>query len=478
MEDPTGSGSNENKDNVFVNSLHASKCCEEMAKFWRKSQLCDVNLIVLDHLGTPTACVPAHKVVLASSIPFFAAMFGIRMKESSETEVSLHGYDSSAVKCLVEYAYTGKVEINQYNAQHVLVTADKFTLPNLVSFCAKFIERETVVSNCLSVREFAHHQNLADLHKYAEDFVIQNFSSVSKEEEFLQLPVKEVIELVKSDDILVGSEEDVYNAVTNWIRHDISTRKEHADELYDYVRFPITSKRFLDETVPKNELLLTEKISVYLKDAFEYHLNPAAIIFSNPKKTQPRRSVQGIICLVGGVSDSGDTLNSFTLYNSHEKEWKEGPVMNFRRSRLGVAILQGELYAIGGYDLGYSLTLCEKFSPSENRWKEISPLNSARRSLAVVPVGNGLFAMGGYTGSVHLQSVEIYNPSNDEWVAGPPLLEPRSELSAVYQDQFVYAIGGSNSKGDLRSVERFDLMNRKWECITSMNAPRSGGGKI
>ena len=463
---------------VFVNAGHSAKCCKQMVEFWKKSQFCDVNLIIINNYGTPTACVAAHRVVIASSIPFFAVMFGIQMKNSEvDREVSLHGYESTAVKAIIEYAYTGKLEITDLNVQDILVTAKRFTLPDIVSFCIDFMSKELSPSNSLGIREFSKTQDLVDLHKSAKEYVVQNFSSVSKEEEFLCLPVEQVVELVKSDDIVVNSEEDVYNAVTKWLEHDLDARSKHADDLYDHVRFPITSQRFLETVASKNKLLLsTDKGKVYLKDGFEYHENPAAIIFSNPKKTNPRRSVQGIICVVGGESNSNTTLNSFTLCNPHEEEWREGPPMKYKRSRLAVAIVQGELYAIGGYDLGYSLTLCEKYSAADNRWEEIAPLNNARSNLAAIPVGRRLLAIGGYTGSVHLQSVELYDPSTDEWTSGPPMLEPRSELSAVYLNQYVYAICGRNSKGDLRSVERFDLLNKKWEFISSLNSPRTGGG--
>ena len=464
---------------IFTNDDHNNKCCKQMVNFWKRSQFCDINLVVINTHGTPTACVAAHRVVIASAIPFFAVMLGIQMKDNEEKEVSLHGYESTTVKSLIEYAYTGSLEITTSNVQSVLVTAMRFTLPDIVSFCVDFMTTDIRPSNCISIREFSETNTLIDLHKLAQEYVIKNFSSISKEEEFLHLPLTKVVELVKSEEILVDSEEDVYNAVTKWIHHDLDTRTDHADDLYDYVRFPITSSRFLETIASKNKLLSSsDKGKVYLKDGFEYHENPAAIIFSTPNKTHPRNSVQGIICLVGGETDSSTCVNSFSLFNPHEDEWKAGPGMNYKRSRLAVAIVQGELYAIGGYDLGYSLTLCEKYSAVNNCWKEITPLSSARCSLAVVPIGNRLFAIGGYSGSVHLHSVEVYNPTNDEWTSGPPMIEPRSELSAIYLDQYVYAIGGCNSKGDLRSVERFDLMNKKWEFITSMNSPRTGAGNI
>ena len=466
------------QDDLYVEKDHSTKCFGEMAQLWYNKQFCDVHLLVTDRLDAPKTAVLAHKIVLAAAVPYFKAMFDSQMKETEEKEIVLHDHTALAVKILVEYCYTGKVKITPQTAQDLLVTADKFGLSNIAQFCAKYMGEQLCPSNCLGLREFAFQQNLTELYEKASSYVIQNFTAVSKEEEFIQLPLEKVKKLVQSDDIRVESEEDVYHAVTLWIYQDSDHRGEHADQLYDHIRFPLMPQRFLDNIANKNPYLQSTRGHVYLKDAHEYYKNPGVTIFSNPKKTQPRRSVQGVICVVGGVDDGGTSLDSVTLYNPHEQEWKEGPRMRYRRSRLGVALFHGELYAVGGYDLGYSLTTCEKYSPRENEWKPIADLSTARRSLALVPVGGRLFAIGGFTGAVYLKSVEVYNPNTDEWSPGPPMLEARSELAAVFLDQRIYAIGGMNSSGHLKSVEVFDFLNKKWSAVATMVIPRTGAGTM
>jgi N-acetylneuraminic acid mutarotase len=459
---------------TYVEENHSNKCFKEMVHLWYNKQFCDVHLMVVDLFETPTTAILAHRIVLAAVIPYFRAMFDSNMKETDQNEVVLHDHNPSTVKTLVEYAYTGKLRVTPETSQDILIAADKFGLQDIVDFCAQHICKQLAPLNCLGIREFAHQQNLTDLYDASSSYVIQNFSAVSREQEFMQLPLDKVEELVQSDDIRVDAEEDVYYAVTEWLNTDTEGREEHADVLYDHVRFPLTPQNFLDNVASKNPYLQTPKGQVYLKDAYEYFENPGVTIFSNPKKTQPRRSVQGIICVVGGVDDGGSTLNQVALYNPHEQVWNEGVKMRYCRSRLGVAMLQGELYAVGGYDLGYSLTTCEKYSPKENRWKPVTDLSSPRRNLALVAVGNQLFAMGGYTGSVYLKSVEIYNPKTDQWSSGPPMLTARSELAAVYLDHRVYAIGGTNSNGHLKSVEIFDCINKRWQSLPDMVSPRTG----
>lgn len=41
--------------------------------------------------------------------------------------------------------------------------------------------------------------------------------------------------------------------------------------------------------------------------------------------------------------------------------------MNYRRSALGAAVLNGRIYVCGGYDGASSLRTCEVYNPEQNR---------------------------------------------------------------------------------------------------------------
>lgn len=46
-------------------------------------------------------------------------------------------------------------------------------------------------------------------------------------EEFQLLPVNQLIDIVSSDELNVRTEEQVYNAVMLWVRHNIPERRPH-----------------------------------------------------------------------------------------------------------------------------------------------------------------------------------------------------------------------------------------------------------
>ena len=463
---------------VFCEENHYQNCCVQVEKLWRDRTLCDVNLIVEDDEGKPKLSISAHKVILAANVPYFRAMFTSGLQESTQQEVCLRGVDEAGLKGIVSFLYSGKLEITESNVQGVLSVSAMFDLPSVVGACARFMLKHLSPSNCLGIREFARMFNLNDLNAAANKFAMQNFANVSKADEFLSLSLDEVETYVKSDKINVNSEEDVYVAVTHWIQHDTETRQQYVERLYNHVRFPILELNLLKAIVLENTLISScNAVQIIVQDALEYHENPASsILFSNPKKTQPRSSVMGVICLVGGAGDAGESLNSVTFFNPHENQWRCGPKMIQHRSRLAVALFKGELYAIGGADINDSLATVEKYSPISNAWSEVASLNVRRRSCAAIVTRFGIYVLGGYNGSVFLRSVELYNSELDEWTYQPAMLEARSDGCAVFFDQRIYAIGGSNSTTQLRSVERFDLINRKWERMADMYAPRANAG--
>lgn len=95
--------------------------------------------------------------------------------------------------------------------------------------------------------------------------------------------------------------------------------------------------------------------------------------------------------------------------------------MQTKRCRLGVATLNGQLYAVGGYDGNVFLKTVECFDPSTNKWTYVRPLNKKRSRVAVAATYGKLFAIGGYDGVTNLKSVEMYDPESDTWTMVAPM---------------------------------------------------------
>lgn len=59
--------------------------------------------------------------------------------------------------------------------------------------------------------------------------------------------------------------------------------------------------------------------------------------------------------------------------------------------------------------------MVEVFDPIANRWEKCQPMTTARSRVGVAVVNGLLYAIGGYDGQLRLSTVEVYNPEMDSW---------------------------------------------------------------
>lgn len=58
----------------------------------------------------------------------------------------------------------------------------------------------------------------------------------------------------------------------------------------------------------------------------------------------------GQIFAVGGLTKNGDSVSTVEIYDPLTQVWKMGEAMSMLRSRVGVAVSNGKLYAFGGFN--------------------------------------------------------------------------------------------------------------------------------
>lgn len=76
--------------------------------------------------------------------------------------------------------------------QTLLPAASLLQLNGVRDACCKFLLSQLDPSNCLGIRGFADTHSCSDLLKSAHKYVLQHFVDVSKTEEFMLLPLKQV----------------------------------------------------------------------------------------------------------------------------------------------------------------------------------------------------------------------------------------------------------------------------------------------
>ena len=95
----------------------------------------------------------------------------------------------------------------------------------------------------------------------------------------------------------------------------------------------------------------------------------------------------------------------------------------------------GELVISGGYDRVECLKIVESYDPEWNLWAALAPMREARGRFNIAVVRGEVYAVGGSNGTTELATVEKYNQEKQEWsrVANLPLARSHTgKLSAFY----------------------------------------------
>ncbi|XP_066300512.1 kelch-like protein 18 [Branchiostoma lanceolatum] len=453
---------------MFRASDFSSQGYSLMQDIRRQGKLCDVTLKVGDHKFT------AHRIVLAATIPYFQAMFTHDMVECKQDEISIQGIEPSALEAMVNYAYCGQVQMDVTNVQSLLVAASFLQLHPVKEACCSFLEDRLHPNNCLGVKRFAETYMCHNLAEAANRYIQQNFIEVYKSEEFLSLQKAEVLQLLARDELNVKHEEEVYEAAIQWIRHDEERRKEDLVDLMSKVRLPLLKPQFIIERVMTEELVRSSHQCRDLVDeAKDYYLMPQRRSQLS-SRLRPRccTDIPGRIYAVGGLTQAGESLSTVEVFDPILQQWDLAPPMASLRSRVGVAVLGGKLYAIGGYDGEVRLSTVEEFDAATGKWSLTTSMNSKRSALGAAALVGKLFVCGGYDGISSLSSVECYDPDTRKWNLVTQMVRSRSAAGIAAFEGQLYALGGHDGLQIFHSVEVYNPHTYQWSLISPMLTKR------
>ena len=147
------------------------------------------------------------------------------------------------------------------------------------------------------------------------------------------------------------------------------------------------------------------------------------------------------------------------------ERWRIGSAMTTSRSHVGLVIVNGYAYAIGGDDSYGNVTASVEWATVVTPtcaladWTPVASLSTPRTRAAVVADGNHIYVIGGSDENGPLATVEWTTVQPDGslsgWTAGSPLNEAREGATAVIANGYVYVIGGRLADGTVTaSVER------------------------
>ena len=490
--------------------------CVEMMKrlhIQRKNeQFCDVVLEVCN--GEDQARFNAHRVVLCAASPFFYSALNNDMKESKEGLIRLQDTSKVAIEELLDYLYTGHVDVTQHNAFDLLKIADFLVIPSLKDVSSKFIIQTLSSSNCLMVYYLAVNYRCIELQEKARDFVFANFTSVVEHEDFLNLTLKEVEEWILSDEIRVRGEEDVFQAVVKWAEKRGSGDREKFFDLFRHVRLIYLSRNYVFNEIFPHPLVTNDNActAFVLDSVKDVSSGSEECFFAQAPRNCLRTTedclvVAGVgkrtLCYLPAENKWYDMArktknNYYYMSASHGKLYTSpipdqpmeqfdpvinswAPLMCYSSvmSHRGAAVVnfQGFLYLIGGEEDKEAVSSVHKYNPDTNLWQEVAPMNVSRAGVCAVADKETMYAIGGYANNQTLDVVERFDAKMNSWCRVASTLEKKLLPFGAVLNARVFLFGGvtrpqsSDSFHASSSIEMYDPTSNMWTAIQNTSLP-------
>ena len=445
-----------------IKETNRQQFCVEMMKrldIQRKNKrFCDVVLDVYN--GEDQARFNAHRVVLCAASPFFYSALNNDTKESKEGLIRLEDMSKVAIEELLDYLYTGHVDVTQHNAFDLLKIADFLVIPSLKEVSSKFIIQSLSSSNCLMAYYWAVHYRCFDLQENARDLIYANFTRVVEHEDFLNLTISEVEEWISSDEIRVRGEEDVFQAIVKWAEQNGDGERKTFFELFRHVRLIYLSPNYVLNDILPHPLVTNDKACTdFVLDAVKDVSSGSEECFFAQAPRNCLKTTED--CLVV----SGDTKT--LCYVPYENKWYQMADKAKSRYLYSASAYHGKLYINHGTGVDYAI---ERFDPAVNSWAPLTSYSGEMSHFfaAVVYFQGFLYVIGGKQKEEVANCVHKYSPDTNLWQEVASMNVSRSLLCAVADKDTIYAIGGKADNQMLDVVERFDSKMNSWCRVASM----------
>ena len=431
----------------------------------------DVEIIVEDK------SFRCHKVVLASVSQYFDAMFSSGMRECHDGVVRLKGIEYTTFVDILDFVYSGKLNICTENAEELLRAATLYQIKLLHQKCEEFLIQHVAVENCIGAWRLAKSHECVELAKKSWYCILESFTEVCVTEDFNYLDAEEMFEIITDDDLQVTNEEIVCDAVFRWYRFDKDNRHSGASKLFEHLRLPLLSSVYLLHEVEPMELVLKDqKCREIVKEAISYQMLPSRRPDFNSPRVKFRRyaNMEEVLVLIGGYNASNEKVSDVLAYSFVRKTWFQLMSLPGKLGREFASTVYGnDIFVSGG---SQKLDLLLQYRSDSNEWVTCPAMTQGRRRHAMVAVGESLFVLGGYDDNKQdeaartLNDISEYNIGARTWATYGELHTPVRSMAAAVSKEKIFVFGGLLAdEKETNIVQYFDTRLRT--CVRVDDLP-------
>ena len=149
---------------------HFPLVMDNLHSFKKDGSLCDIDIVVGDNR------IPAHKCVLAAGSDYFKSLFCGPMK-TDDTVVNLSAVtdDFESVETVIEFLYTGNIDVDDDNLAIILKLASFLLIGVLRANCIHYMQLSVDLDNCLQYYLLATEFMIPDLQHTLSKTVASRF---------------------------------------------------------------------------------------------------------------------------------------------------------------------------------------------------------------------------------------------------------------------------------------------------------------
>ncbi|XP_054692061.1 kelch-like protein 30 isoform X4 [Grus americana] len=446
----------------FCLPSHAQGVLEGLQQLRANPKLSDVTLVAG---GREFSC---HRGVLALCSHYFHAMFSGDFAESIAARVELKEVDPGALEMLLDFAYTGKVTINQGNVEGLMRTSSQLHFPTIQKVCSRYLRQQMDATNCLGICEFGESHGCPEVSSKAWSFLQENFEAVSQQEEFLQLSKERLTIYLSNDQLQVQEEQSLAEAVLRWVRHDPGSRAQFLPELLELAHLISLPDQYLQNLLATEPLIRDSDASKALVTRSRATGQSDASAQKNP--LTPPQKLEEVLVVVGGRvleenedEDGGVDMpvapRNFAFYNPKSRRWMALPDFpDYNKWGFSLVALNNDVYVTGGsrgsQNDTWSTTQAWCFCPRDGAWNPIASMLKARTNHTSAVLNGEIYVIGGTT--VDAVEVERYDPYNKSWCAISPALKYVSNFAAASCLGKLYLVGSCAVKYNALTLQCYN----------------------
>lgn len=171
---------------------------------------------------------------MAAASQYFEVLLGQKFKEGKKEDVTLEGIDGSTLKSIIDFCYTGLIDINEDNIDDIILAASSMELLLLEKKCSDFWAKRLRFENWVDIYIKADKYTLTELKAKIFHLICESFERVPADD-LARVDQFFFRDVLKYEKIQVP-EQILFSRLQQWIAHDPIERVKFVAEFIKYIR--------------------------------------------------------------------------------------------------------------------------------------------------------------------------------------------------------------------------------------------------